>query len=275
MQEDSNYCVYIHRNKRTNEIFYVGSGRDRRAPEKRGRCHGWYVIADKDGFNTEVIHSGLTKHQSLEKELECYNYYSTFSMLVNVLKPALPLAYTIEMFQDDLQYCESSVTFLRWKTPGSNKANKRIIGQPAGGTASGYGSLRLSGKYYAIHRIVWTLHYGDISPGFVVDHIDGEPLNNNISNLRLILQSQNSRNTRKLKNNSSGIVGVSLRTNKKRKSHRWCSYFVDMNGVETMKYFSILQFGNDEAFRLACEWRAEQIRLLNEQGAGYTERHGT
>ena len=55
--------------------------------------------------------------------------------------------------------------------------------------------------------------------------------------------------------------------NKSRRSKAWneCA----ANG------FSVEKHGNEEAFRLACEWRSEQIRLLNEQGAGYTERHGT
>jgi len=35
MQEDKNYCVYLHRNKKTNEVFYVGSGRPKRAQEKK------------------------------------------------------------------------------------------------------------------------------------------------------------------------------------------------------------------------------------------------
>jgi hypothetical protein len=35
------------------------------------------------------------------------------------------------------------------------------------------------------------------------------------------------------------------------------------------------KYGKEEAFRLAVEWRAARIKELNEQGAGYTERHGT
>ena len=275
MQEDNNYCVYAHKNKITGEVFYVGSGRKRRVSETRGRCPEWYRVVNEHGFFAEVLEEDLTKAQSLEKELEFYKYYSNSVVLVNVLKPAAPLPYRVELFEADLDYCESSYTYLRWKTSGSNKANKRIVGQPAGGIASGYGAVRLSGKYYAIHRIVWVLNCGNIPDGFVVDHIDGNPLNNNISNLRLITQAQNSRNTKRLKNNKSGVVGVSFHTNSKRKASRWRATSVDLSGKETIKYFSILQHGNEEAFRLACEWRTEQIRLLNEQGAGYTERHGT
>ena len=68
---------------------------------------------------------------------------------------------------------------------------------------------------------------------------------------------------------------VSLHKNKHRKSEMWNAHYVDLNGCSKNKYFSIIQHGKDEAFRLACEWRKEQIELLNLQGAGYTERHGT
>ena len=39
--------------------------------------------------------------------------------------------------------------------------------------------------------------------------------------------------------------------------------------------FTISKYGEQEAFRLAYEWREQKIKELNEQGAGYTERHGT
>ena len=275
MQEDKNYCVYLHRNKKTNEVFYVGSGRHRRINETRGRCPAWYVVVNADGFVSEILYDDLTKAQSLEKEGECYDNYSSIGVLVNSVRPSSPLCYCAEEFNKELVYCESSPTFLRWRTGGSNKANKRIIGEPAGGISSGYGALRIGGKYHSIHRIIWTMFHGDIGSGLVVDHIDGNPLNNRLANLRVITQSQNSRNTKRLKSNTSGVVGVSLHTNKNRKTSRWCAYFVNTEGKEFVKYFSILKYGKEEAFRLACEWRAEQIRLLNEQGAGYTERHGT
>ena len=43
-----------------------------------------------------------------------------------------------------------------------------------------------------------------------IDHIDGNPLNNKIENLRECTHQQNHFNERKPKNNTSGIKGVSF-----------------------------------------------------------------
>jgi len=54
-----------------------------------------------------------------------------------------------------------------------------------------YVVVNLLGKNYLAHRIIWTLLNGPIPEGRVIDHIDGNPGNNRISNLRLATVSQN------------------------------------------------------------------------------------
>jgi hypothetical protein len=43
------------------------------------------------------------------------------------------------------------------------------------------------------HRWVWAYHFGDIPPGYVVHHIDGDQANNSISNLRCLTQGDHRR----------------------------------------------------------------------------------
>lgn len=126
------------------------------------------------------------------------------------------------------------------------------------------------------HRVVWSLHYGVIENGMVIDHLDGDKVNNIISNLRLTSISINTRNRKMQVTNTTGVTGVyyfdNIRADNKR-DYRWRATVSTSEGLKS-KSFSCNKYGREEAFRLACEWRENKIKELNEQGAGYTERHG-
>lgn len=77
------------------------------------------------------------------------------------------------------------------------------------------------------------------------------------------------RNHRKQSNNTSGVVGVI-----KEEGVRYRAVWVELNGKPKRKSFSINKYGEEEAFRLACETRENAIKRLNEEGAGYSENHG-
>lgn len=49
-------------------------------------------------------------------------------------------------------------------------------------------------KPHVLHRAVWEYHNGKIPAGMVIDHIDRNPDNNQIENLRLVTMSENNKN---------------------------------------------------------------------------------
>jgi len=52
--------VYQHRRKDTNEVFYVGIGKDRgRAFSKIGRNYYWRNVVKKVGYESDVLIEGI------------------------------------------------------------------------------------------------------------------------------------------------------------------------------------------------------------------------
>jgi len=83
---------------------------------------------------------------------------------------------------------------------------------PAGskaGAVNGRGYLAVGIKYkkYLVHRLIWVMHGND--PVAVIDHINGDPLDNHIENLRASSHAENMCNAKLSKRNTSGIKGVS------------------------------------------------------------------
>lgn len=64
---------------------------------------------------------------------------------------------------------------------------------------------RIDNKTTCIHRLILNIFSKDL----VVDHIDGNPLNNQKSNLRICNKDKNSKNRRLSSRNISGYKGVS------------------------------------------------------------------
>jgi len=72
----------------------------------------------------------------------------------------------------------------------------------------GYRHGSLDYTYLRLHRVLWALTHGSWPEG-QIDHIDGDIQNNRMENLRLVTGSENQRNQKRRRNNSSGYVGVS------------------------------------------------------------------
>jgi hypothetical protein len=84
----------------------------------------------------------------------------------------------------------------------------KVAGRVEKNRNTSYLRMHVFGKQLRMHQVAWLLTHR-CWPSGQIDHIDGDGLNNRISNLRDGTRSQNQRNQRPGKLNKSGFVGVS------------------------------------------------------------------
>ena len=77
-------------------------------------------------------------------------------------------------------------------------------------------AFNVYGKSYYAHRLIWLYVYG-CWPKHQIDHINGKPTDNRLSNLRDVTQSVNMHNSKLRLDNKSGVKGVSWCT----RSNKW------------------------------------------------------
>ena len=80
-----------------------------------------------------------------------------------------------------------------------------------------YSQVWIDGRYYLLHRLAWLFVYGEI-PSLFVDHINGNPSDHRISNLRIATNAQNQANQKLRKDSSTGLKGVRVSAGKYRAS---------------------------------------------------------
>lgn len=120
-----------------------------------------------------------------------------------------------------LSYCPETGIFI-WKIWRGGPA---VAGSIAGGTDSkGYRQIKLDGRLHLAHRLAWLYVHGEPPTGHL-DHIDRNPKNNAISNLRLCTHAENHQNTGIRADSTSGVTGVSFN----KPSAKWLAY-ISKNG---------------------------------------------
>lgn len=99
-----------------------------------------------------------------------------------------------DLIFDTFEYVDGE---LLWKYDRGTRARK---GNVAGGiTGNGYKMVKLNGRGYLVSRLVYILHNGNIPENCIIDHVNGDTLDNRIENLRAITQTKNTWNTAKSK----------------------------------------------------------------------------
>lgn len=280
------FYVYVHivaidfsldsRNYSKGDIVYVGSGTGNRYKHRSSR--NFEHRSSWDNLLKLIITDNLTEGAARKLEQETLDKYTMSNHLFNKNKKCgstkrkyLSYQQLDEFFNID----PLSPSYLSWKVDRTNGRNNFLVraGQSAGcSNSAGYFITTLEKSSYFVHRIVWALHHKqDCPPEFTIDHKDGNPKNNDPSNLQKVTHRDNSCNQKKNSRNKSSKTGVYL---KNIKGHMfWTATWQDISGNKKRKYFGVNKFGNDLAFKLACEIRDSAIKELINQGINYTERH--
>jgi hypothetical protein len=130
-----------------------------------------------------------------------------------------------------LHYDPETGIFTRLVQTGS----RTRVGDVAGGVnVHGYRQVGVCGRLYYAHRLAWLYMTGEWPPHHT-DHINGDRDDNRWPNLRLATHAQNLANSRKSKNNTSGLKGVSWDARKRKwfaqitvsRRHHFLGYFDD------------------------------------------------
>jgi len=172
-----------------------------------------------------------------------------------------------ELLRQLLRYePDTGKLFWRERTPLSEPNDKKrkifntqFVGKEALTTKLQQGCLMGSvkkTKVYA-HRVIWAIVYGEW-PKEVIDHIDGDPSNNRLNNLRHVPQVINTMNSKKRSDNVSGHAGVNWHV----EVSKWRAYITIDGRYKHLGLF-------DDISDAIAARKAAQI------GTEYTQRHGT
>ena len=155
---------------------------------------------------------------------------------------------TQERLLEVVEYQDNGSLLWKPRPPGESGWNKTLEGSLAGSLDSnGYSKISIDGERIPTHRAVFLLFNGYLPE--IIDHIDNNPSNNRIENLRAATREQNAFN-RKAPNvtNLLGVKNVSKRGNSFRVK-------ISKSGQNFMKTCKTLEE--------AIEWRDEKLKELH------------
>jgi hypothetical protein len=139
-----------------------------------------------------------------------------------------------------------------------NAWNNKFAGREAFTSISGkgYNSGAIFGRNYRAHRVIWAIFHGEWPRG-QIDHINGNPSDNRIKNLRDVTNEENHRNMKTRSDNTSGVMGVFFYKTRK----KWEAYIKTDGRKKHLGYFANI----DDAIAAR---KAAEIKY------GYHKNHG-
>lgn len=136
-----------------------------------------------------------------------------------------------------LLHYDQGTGFFTWISP----TNRGVKAGSRAGTinGAGYRQIGIRGKIYREHRLAWLYMHGEM-PKTDIDHLDRNPLNNRIENLRLSTRTENQYNRKKPSGGKNPVKGVRFESKngkwmvsgRAKKKTVWLGYFDDLELAE-------------------------------------------
>lgn len=171
-----------------------------------------------------------------------------------------------ETFLEFFDVDEDSQSGLRWRIDYARNRAGNIAGYLAPNQNERYGDVwhvLVYSRPCVVSRVIWTILNGEIPNKMVVDHRDGNPLNNRIRNLCLKTQGENSRCRTKLHaRNRSGHEGVRWSSQR----GKWQACIKRKGEVLHLGFFDDKEDAGIMVRQFALTWaieNQEEYRLLN------------
>ncbi|CAH1598608.1 putative HNH endonuclease [Vibrio jasicida] len=157
-------------------------------------------------------------------------------------------------FRNELLYDPESGQFL-WRQPGRGRRPNLVAGSVKKKNGNYWRKIVIDGQEYTCAQVAWTIMTGQF-PQYIIDHEDGDSLNDAWDNLRRGDNCVAQRNLAKSKRNKTGVTGV-------KSSHG--SYVAYIGVGKMQKYLGC----STDFFEAVC------MRKRAEKEYEYSPRHGS
>lgn len=128
------------------------------------------------------------------------------------------------------------------------------VGDVAGSVREGrYLVIKINNFAFYAHRLAW-LYINGVWPEEMIDHINGNKLDNRFSNLRLATRSQNASNTSRRRTNSSGYKGVVKYKNK------WKAQITHKQKVHYLGLYDTKEEAHEAYIKAAKSYQLDFVR---------------
>lgn len=122
---------------------------------------------------------------------------------------------------------------------------------------NGYNAGGILGKVYSAHRVAWALHHGSWIPdGVEIDHVNRDPSDNRIENLRLATKTQNGHN-KTMRRERSPYIGVTWHA----PSEKWVAKVAKDKVVHRLGSFTDIELAARTRDKKAMELYGDRARL--------------